>query len=381
MSTVKLFDLDAFATEFDAKIVSVNGKNIVLDKTLFFPEEGGQTPDTGKINGIDVCDVQIKDEIITHTMKEDVSFKEGDTVHGVIDFNHRFDNMQQHSGEHIFSGLVHNTYGFDNVGFHLSENECTMDFNGELTPEQIEQLELKANEVVSRDINILCEYPSREALAEMDYRSKKEIDGDIRIVSIEGVDRCACCAPHVRTTGQIGLIKIVSYMRHRGGMRLWLAAGFRALRIFRNKMSIIETLVGEFTTSEENIPSQVAKLREENKTLRAKNSELAGELFEKEIENISEKIDDVVLFKKDMDMNGARKAVNMLTEKHRGVCAVFIGSDETGYSFVLGSKNMDCRMIAGSLHTVAGAKCGGTSEMISGKINKDADYINAMLLN
>jgi alanyl-tRNA synthetase len=213
--TIKLFDSDAYATDFSASVLSAeliekkksSHWEIVLDRTLFFPEEGGQTPDTGTIDGHPVIDVQLDGNVIRHSIKAEKTdggqppFAPGQLVRGQIDFGHRFSNMQNHSGEHILSGLVHNRFGYDNVGFHLSDNTVTLDFNGPLTDEDILWLEQTANRVVWDNKEIRGWYPDPEELQSIEYRSKKEIDGPLRLVEIAGVDLCACCAPHVRRTG------------------------------------------------------------------------------------------------------------------------------------------------------------------------------------
>ena len=196
--TEKLYDQDAYAVEFDAKVISCeayqekkeSGYHVILDRTLFFPEEGGQSPDKGTIDGIEVTDVQIKKDVITHSLKEPLAV--GETVHGIIDWTHRFNNMQQHSGEHIFSGIVHSRFGYDNVGFHLSDNIVTMDFNGVLTTDEVREVETAVNEVIVKNLPVEITYPSKEELKTLDYRSKIEIEGQVRIVNVGEYDCCAC---------------------------------------------------------------------------------------------------------------------------------------------------------------------------------------------
>ena len=371
--TEKIYDSNPYLTEFDAEIVSISDKDVILNRTAFFPEEGGQTPDRGKIDGINVTNVRIEGDTIIHTLESAIDNK--CTVHGVVDWIHRFDNMQQHSGEHIFSGLVHNKYGYNNVGFHLSDNICTMDFDGELTDVEIEELEHDVNEVIVKDVEIKAYYPSKESLKNMEYRSKKEIDGDVRIVIIGDVDKCACCAPHVKSTGQIGMLKVLSFMRHRGGVRISIAAGFRALNLFREKMHLLESLVNEFTTAEENIPAMVVKLKEENKDLKYKCSRLNREYMINRASEISEEVKSVTMFTEDADMNDAREIVNELVKKHNGYCGVFVGTDKDGYKFVIGSNELNCKELADDLRSRFGAKCGGSEVMIQGNIDKTEEEI------
>ena len=193
MKTIALYDSDAFAKDFTAKVISCDEVvrdekklyRVVLDRTLFFPEQGGQTSDIGMLDNISVVDVQIENDVIYHFCQG--GFLIGEEVHGVIDWDHRFNNMQQHTGEHIFTGLAHNTYGADNVGFHLSDNTVTLDLNVELNDEQIDLLERKANEVIAKDVAVKAYYPNQDLIGAISYRSKKAIDGPVRLVEIEGV--------------------------------------------------------------------------------------------------------------------------------------------------------------------------------------------------
>ena len=296
MATIKLYDKDAYQTTFEAVVLSckecslerrtsnkvagmhkqvvksdcegsidIKEENdttyeVVLDKTCFFPEEGGQTPDKGSLGEVEVLDVQIqKDNTIIHIVN--YSLEEGKTVIGKIDWQHRFFNMQQHSGEHLFSGFVYKNFGYQNVGFHLSNQIVTMDFDGVLTSEQVEVLEWNVNEAITANVEIKTGYPTKEELAQLEYRSKKELDGDIRIVEILGYDVCACCAPHVHRTGEIGIFKIQSVQSYKGGVRISFLCGFRALEEYRKKSKIITELSAILTTNQEMLAENVAKLK------------------------------------------------------------------------------------------------------------------------
>ena len=259
--TIKLYDMDAYATEFEADIISCEPNkaddkrfDIILNQTLFFPEEGGQSPDMGILGGYRVVDVQIKNGVITHTVdtsagdccevEKKAELAAGVHVQGKIDWQHRFYNMQQHSGEHIFSGIVHRRFGFENVGFHLSDSVVTMDFSGVISPEDIAEVEHEVNVAISKNIPIEVTYPSRDELAQLEYRSKIEIEGQVRIVTVPGYDVCACCAPHVKRTGEIGMLKVMNYQNYKGGVRISILCGFRALEAFRQKCDIISELMG-----------------------------------------------------------------------------------------------------------------------------------------
>ena len=372
--TIRLYDADAYQTEFEATVLAceeVEKKDgrvyqVWLDQTLFFPEEGGQSPDMGTIDGVEVLDVQIKNEVITHTLAAPLTV--GATVKGVVDWKHRFYNMQQHSGEHIFSGIVHNRFGYDNVGFHLSDSIVTMDFNGVITPEEITEIEEKVNQAIIENIPVEVTYPSKDELEELDYRSKIEIEGQVRIVTILGYDVCACCAPHVRRTGEIGSLKVMNVQSYKGGVRVSILCGFRALDAFRQKADIITELMAEFSTSQDAILDNVKKLKGANQTMKNQLAAAKQELMEYKVSAIPEDSENAILFEADLETPVVRGVVNGLVEKFAGISAVFVGNDENGYQFIVGSKNKDCRQIAATLREKLSARGGGSDKMIQGSV-------------
>lgn len=387
--TRKLYDDDAYATEFDAVILSCapaapkNGRpvyELLLDQTLFFPEEGGQSPDLGVLTiisgstvlSLEVIDVQIKNNQIYHSValsgisSSSDLLTEGVAVHGKIDWEHRFSNMQQHSGEHIFSGIVHSKYGFENVGFHLSDQTVTMDYNGVLTPAQVAELELLVNRAIVENVEIVTGYPSKEALAALNYRSKKEIEGRLRIVTVTGYDVCACCAPHVHRTGEIGMLKVMHIQNYKGGVRLTILCGFRALAAFSEKQATLSELTRMLSTSEDAIADSVEKMRTTIQQLKYDLSRTQRErLFEKAA-SISSEEKNVLFFEPALEQGAARELLNDLVKKHSGFCGIFIGEDATGYSFLVASEGCDCAALAASMRTALNAKGGGTPRMIQG---------------
>lgn len=372
--TIRLYDADAYQTEFEATVLACeevekkDGKvyQVWLDQTLFFPEEGGQSPDMGTIDGVEVLDVQIKNEVITHTLAAPLTV--GTTVKGVVDWKHRFYNMQQHSGEHIFSGIVHKKFGYDNVGFHLSDSIVTMDFNGVISPKEITEIEEKVNQAIIENIPVEVSYPSKEELKELDYRSKIEIEGQVRIVTIPGYDVCACCAPHVRRTGEIGSLKVMNAQSYKGGVRVSILCGFRALDAFRQKADIITELMAEFSTSQDAILDNVKKLKGANQTMKNQLAAAKQELMEYKVSAIPEDSENAILFEADLETPVVRGVVNGLVEKFAGISAVFVGNDENGYQFIVGSKNKDCRQIAATLREKLSARGGGSDKMIQGSV-------------
>lgn len=380
---VKLYDLDAYAKEFDAQVVSCEAVTynkqdvyaLVLDQTLFFPEEGGQSPDKGTINGEEVIDVQIKKDIITHYVKAPI--EEGTTVHGEIDWAHRFSNMQQHSGEHIFSGIVNKEYGFNNVGFHLSDNIVTMDFDGVLTTEQIADVEYKVNEAIVKNVEITATFPSKEELAALTYRSKIEIDGAVRIVTVDGFDVCACCAPHVKRTGEIGMLKVMSVQNYKGGVRISMLCGFRALQAYREKCDVVSSLTNLLSTSQETIVERVGQMKDMVQELKVQLGELKQNMMFAKAYDIPAEEKDAILFEDDLDTPIMRNVVNGLASIHPGINAVFTGNDEEGYRFILGSNIQDCTVVAVNLREAFGAKCGGSESMIQGSVVTTKEKLEA----
>lgn len=394
--TIKLYDRDAYATEFEADIISCEPNmaddkqfDIILNQTLFFPEEGGQSPDMGILGGYRVVDVQIKNGVITHTVdtsaddccevEKEAELAAGVHVQGKIDWQHRFYNMQQHSGEHIFSGIVHSRFGFENVGFHLSDSVVTMDFSGVISPEDIAEVEHEVNVAISKNIPIEVTYPSRDELAQLEYRSKIEIEGHVRIVTVPGYDVCACCAPHVKRTGEIGMLKVMNYQNYKGGVRVSILCGFRALEAFRQKCDIISELMGIFTTNQEAIVDNVTKLKAVNQSLKSELGTAKSALLDYKVAELPADTDNAVLFECGIDTNTARNCVNALVEKYSGFSAFFMGNDEEGYSFIIGSKNADCNTVAAALRNKLGARGGGKPVMVQGSVKAAKSEIEEVL--
>ena len=370
----KIFYQDIHITEFDATVTDCIYDDtdklyrIILDRTAFFPEEGGQPADRGTLNGIPVKDVQIKNNIIFHMMPE--AIPAGTTVSGQVDWEQRFDFMQQHSGEHIISGLVHKHFGFDNVGFHLGYTEVTLDFNGSLTLEQLREIESEANHAVWRNLPIEITYPSSEQLSSLNYRSKLELTEDVRIVTIPGVDVCACCAPHVDTTGQIGLIKITNVQSHRGGVRVNILCGNRAVNDYTDKQNSVFDISVQLSAKQANVADAVARIKEDNLHLKELANSLQTRLLAFAMQALPSPqcSSNALLFMEGIDEIALRNAVNELVLHYPGYCAAFSGNDEQGYRFIIGSSQKDCRELAQALRQTFQAKGGGTAPMIQGTI-------------
>lgn len=283
---MKLYENESYRRENQTEVLScetIDGKNwIRLKDTIFFPEEGGQYADTGILRNGDVTvrvlDGQLKQGEIFYLV--DQPLEAGAQVECVLDWEQRFMRMQQHTGEHILTGLIHRHFGYNNVGFHLSdESPVTLDLDGMLTAEQIARMELLANEIVYQNLPVTASYPSREELPDLTYRSKIEIEGQVRLITIgeaqDPVDVCACCAPHVARTGEVGLIKILSFQHYKGGMRLAVACGQRACeaiaagwadaeaagRLLSVPVGRLEEAVGRFRSGESQLKQRLAALQ------------------------------------------------------------------------------------------------------------------------
>ncbi|MCI8418139.1 MAG: alanyl-tRNA editing protein [Lachnospiraceae bacterium] len=368
--TEKLYHKDSHLHTFQAQVLSCepgkNGFQVVLNATAFFPEGGGQAADRGMLDSVHVLDVHEKQGIIYHTTDKPLS--PDSTVTGVIDWDLRFDRMQQHSGEHLISGLVHQKFGYDNVGFHLGDQEVTLDFNGSLTRENLLEIEWAANQAVAANFPVEVSYPCQEELASLLYRSKIEIQGQVRIVSFPGYDTCACCAPHVNRTGEIGLIKVTHVQSHRGGVRVNILCGLRALKDYREKDASVKEISVLLSAKEALVAEAVSRLKEEQFTTRGRCMALQEKLLFRELESLPEASENLSYFFADLDANALREFVNQLMARCEGYCAAFLGNDETGYRYIIGSRTQDIRPLGKALHKAFKGRGGGKPEMIQGSL-------------
>lgn len=369
--TERLFDKSSKLAIFEATVLlcekTEEGKYaVILDKTAFFPNEGGQTCDTGKIDGINVISVDEKNGIITHTLEAPVAI--GAIVKGEIDFEPRFKKMQNHTAEHIVSGIIHRLFGFDNVGFHLGDGYMTADFNGELTESDIAKVEALANRAVFERHPIRAYYPSAEELKTLEYRSKLDLTENVRIVEIEGVDMCACCAPHVENTGEVGLVKITEAIRYKGGMRLTMLAGFDALADYRARQEQIKHISMAISAKQSEVAEGVDRVLAEVEQLKSKISALKRENMQMKLEAIGETEDSIIIFEDEGDMLALRNFVNGAVKKTKKICAVFAGNDENGYKYIIASENIPLRALSKEISAALGGKGGGSDVMIQGSV-------------
>ena len=354
---------------------------IVLDRTAFFPEGGGQYADTGQLQAdsevVRVLDVQEHDGKIFHITDRPVPA--GSTVSGQIDWAERFMKMQQHTGEHIVSGLVHARFGYDNVGFHLGSTDCTMDFNGEITREELHEIELRANEAAAANLEIQVSYPSGEELAGLEYRSKIEIEGQVRIVTIPGFDVCACCAPHVKKTGEIGVIKLTHVQRYKGGVRVTMLCGSRALADYDRKSASVSQISASLCAKEDEVAEAVEHLKEECARLKARLAEQQKEMLRLKARESDGEEGAVCLFESGLEGEGPRLLMNLVMERGHELCAVFCGNDVEGYRYVIGSVSLDLRKLVKELNAAFSGRGGGKPEMVQGSLKGTESELKAWI--
>ena len=378
--TEKLFYQDSHRSTFTAIVQEVrpsgNGYEIILDRTAFFPEGGGQSSDTGSLGGVSVSDVQEIDGKIIHYT--DGPLVEGTEVEGCIDWTERFSKMQQHTGEHIVSGLIHKIYGYHNVGFHLGTDSVTLDFNGVVPKEKLHEIEQLANEAVAKNLPVQVLYPTDEELSKISYRSKIEIEGQVRIVVIDGYDVCACCAPHVKQTGEIGLIKLVGMQNYKGGVRISMLCGFRALEDYYQKEKNNREIAVMLSAKEYETAVEVERLQEELAMKKAKIAELEQKFLEQKVETLDVSGEIVCLFE-ETDPVMTREMVNLLLKKGAKMAAVFSGDEREGYRYVLGSRSLDVRKNGKLLNEAFHGRGGGKPEMVQGTVQGKREEIEAFL--
>jgi len=376
MNTKRLFDTDSHIKSFDAEVTGVREGAVLLSETAFFPEGGGQAADAGTLGGFAVTDVQEEAGGIWHYTRG--AFAVGEKVHGVLDWETRLNRMQHHTAEHVVSGIIYEKYGFDNVGFHLTDDGAVFDTSGELSKEQIEEVEMLANAVVWKNVPVTAEYPDEDVLREMQYRSKLELTENVRIVTIEGVDRCACCAPHVKLTGEIGAIKLSDPMRHRGGMRITLYAGKNAVLDYADKYKNVQAIGAMLSARQWETAEAVERLLNENAEKKREIAELKMQIVKLKAESIAGTEGDILIFEDGLDAKAMRELANIAVSKCGGLCMVLSGTDAAGYSYIAASRTADMRAFAKDIAALGG-KGGGSKEMVQGRITAKREEIEKFI--
>ena len=381
--TEKLYDYSSYTTEFDAVVLTCekayNGYRITLDKTAFFPTEGGQTCDTGILNDITVTDVTLENDTIYHFT--DKAIEVGSTVHGKIDFEERYRKMQNHTGEHIICGIAHKLHGCENVGFHLGGDYVTMDLDKPLTDSQIEEIEVLANKAVYANSEVRGYYPTKEELKKMDFRSKDGISGKVRLVVIEGYDICACCAPHVARTGEVGIIKILDRINYKGGMRLNILCGMDALKDYHERYKRNLYISNKLSAKQDDVCDATDKLLNDIVQLRHSLGEKSKEITKLYLDGIKETDESICMFVSRMSNGEIRHLANGAKDKTQKLAAVFCGDDASGYSYIIGSDTIDLKPLAQEINSALKGRGGGNSAMIQGSVSATKKEIKSFIEN
>ena len=377
MDTVRLYYENAFMQDFTAAVESCqavkNGFAVILDRTAFYPEGGGQPADRGTLDGVPVTDVQEKDGVIVHTCAGPLSV--GQQVRGVIDWARRFDHMQQHSGEHIISGLLCSTFHCDNVGFHMGADVVTIDYNALITWEQALEVERRANAYIWADHPIRIWYPSAEELAALPYRSKKELTGAVRITEFPGADRCACCGTHVSSSGQVGLLKLLSCQKFRDGVRLELLCGQRALDCLAAGWEQARQIGQALSVKPQSAFAAVSRLQEELLSLKEK----AARLEEADFAHIAAQYrgaGSVLHIAEPLDGDGARRLCDAIAKAAGGRCAVFAGQDGD-YRYAVIESGGDLRQFIKDMNNALHGRGGGRDGFAQGSAACTAEEVRA----
>ena len=373
--TYKIYYGDSFKKEFAATVIDCiktnNAYNIILDKTIFYPESGGQPADTGQLEIkegiINISDVREKGDTILHV--SDSYIPPGTAVNGKINWGRRFSNMQQHTGEHIVSGVIKEHFKFDNVGFHIGADAVTIDLNGLLTASCLQFIEEKSNEAIYENIPVSAQFFPQEDIKELNYRSKRELSGDIRIVSIPGYDACACCGVHCQKTGEVGIIKILSSVKYKGGTRVSMLCGYRALKDYCQKNEQVYAISELLSVKPNEAYNGAFRIYNENGLLNKRIAALKNETYRLKCNEVPENAPFALMFEEEAQAEELRRFCLLLCER-ADIAAVFSESNNT-LKYALGSKNQDVRIIGGHLNEKYDGRSGGQQNFISGTLRQN----------
>ena len=378
METEKLYYQDPYLTTFTAKVLTCEpaktGFLVTLDRTAFYPEGGGQPADHGTLGAAAVTDVHEKDGVIFHTC--DAPVETGAAVEGSIDWPRRFDHMQQHSGEHILSGLLCSLYDCDNVGFHLGADTVTIDYNPELSWEQVLEAERRANETIWADTPVEITFPSPEALEQLHYRSKKELTGQVRIVTFPGADCCACCGTHVRRAGEVGLIKVLSCQKFREGVRMEILCGQRAYRYLSQVYDQDHAVAQLLSVKPQDTLAAVERQNAELTAAKQRMTELEDQLFSLRAQALTG-LGDVLLVEPPMRPDGARKLADAVAKAAGGLAAVFSGEGNSHVYALVQADGGDITPLVKRLNAALSGRGGGRNGFAQGSVQADGSAIRA----
>ena len=382
MSTRKLYYEDSHLNCFTAQVLSCEpvekGYAVILDATAFYPEGGGQAADTGTLGGVRVLDTREQGETVVHLC--DGALNPGETVEGCIDYAARFHRMQQHSGEHIVSGIINRRYGYHNTGFHMGSDVITIDFDGVIPPEDLASIEAEANSAVWQNLAVKCWYPSEEELPNVFYRTKRALPWPVRIVQIPGFDSCACCGTHVQATGEIGLIKLFSVIGFRGGSRMEMSCGGSALKLLNQAYEQNRQVSQAFSAKIEETGAAARRMNEVVAEQKFRITGLERQIFGTIAQSYAGK-GNVLHFEENLDNVAVRELADAIAADCGGRAAVFSGSDETGYAFCLVTREGDLRQFGKEMTKALNGRGGGKPICIQGRVSAPKADIEALFEN
>lgn len=374
--TRRLYYEDVYTKEFTATVLECReakkGYHVILDESAFYPEGGGQPSDTGSLGEAVVTEVHEKNGELLHYT--DKPLEAGTEVTGRIDWEHRFDLMQQHSGEHMVSGLIHEAYGYDNVGFHMGGDVITIDFNGMLNEDQMAEIEAKVNAKIWENSAVEITYPSAEELEKLPYRSKKELTGQVRIVRFPGADLCACCGTHVAYTGEIGMVKLLSVVKFREGVRMEMLCGKRVLDYLNMVNDQNHKVSVQLSAKADKTAEAVARLQAENFRLKGVTARFEEELFAAEAQKCAG-AGNTLLFKEGLESDSVRRLADAVMNTCGGRCAVFSLNPEGGYKYAMGETDGDLRQFTKEMNAALNGRGGGKPFFVQGSVQAEEEEI------
>ena len=378
MRTRKLYYEDSHLSAFSAQVLTCTptekGYEVVLDATAFYPEGGGQAADTGVLGGVRVLDTRERGELVVHLCEKPLEV--GQTVEGRIDWERRFDRMQQHSGEHIVSGIIHRRFGYHNTGFHMGADVTTIDFDGVIPEEALAQIEAEANGAVWDNLPLRVWYPSEEELPKVHYRTKKQLPWPVRIVEVPGYDCCACCGTHVSATGEIGIIKLFSAVNFRGGTRLEMACGGQAMKILNETYAQNKLVSQAFSAKIFETGAAAQRMNDQLASLKYQLTGVQRKLFSQTAAGY-ENAGNMLHFESGLDGTGLRELADAIASVCGGWAAVFSGSEEEGYGFCLATKEGDLRPLCKEMTMALHGRGGGKPAFQQGRVLAKKEEIKA----
>lgn len=374
--TERLYDNSAL-TSFEAKVTACTetkgGFEITLDRSAFFPEGGGQAGDSGRIGGVCVRDTYERNGEVYHLCSAPI--EAGTAVSCQVDADIRLRRMQNHSGEHLLMGFIHRKLGFENVGFRLGSSDVTLDLDGLITADELSECEQLANEAIARDVPITVSYPDEEALSAMHYRSKEGITGRVRIVTIEGIDVCACCAPHLSSTGQIGIVRVLYSESCRSGTRVHIRCGLDALALIRQQADSVSEISRLLSARPDRVTEYVRRLLDENLSLKRELAAIEKQRADEIISSLgSEKRGSFCIFTKGLRRETLREIANRTVKLTDGAAAVFCEEDG-GFGYIIASDNIPLRARTAEINRAISGRGGGSDKMIEGHASADRETV------